>query len=458
MVKQSAREVALDILLRVEQTAAYSHLLLQQTLQKSPLDRRDKRLVTELVYGTIQYLNTIDWILHHLVKQGIDSLEPWIRQVLRIGIYQLAYLTKIPQQAAVHEMVELSKKRGHRGITGLVNGVLRSYLRQQTKLHPPIHPLTLPEKAIAYSHPEWMIERMEQAYGEETTQLALLANQMVPKVSIRVNTLKIDQVSLIQTWNEAFVGAAHSSTIAQDGIILRKGGNPAATSLFEQGYYTIQDESSMLVSQVLAPKPGMCILDACAAPGGKTTHLAARMHNQGSIIACDIHPHKLNLIRAHAKRLGIDIIQTKLADVRKLPSQSTYHAAFDAVLLDAPCSGLGVIQRKPDIKWRKKVEDIAALHFLQAEMLQAVAQLVKPGGTLVYSTCTWEPHENKEQVEHFLRCHPEFAPDGESFADLPEVVRKTAIFGEGWLQILPHHFHSDGFFIARLQRCVDSSA
>jgi 16S rRNA (cytosine967-C5)-methyltransferase len=166
----------------------------------------------------------------------------------------------------------------------------------------------------------------------------------------------------------------------------------------------------------------------------------------------------LNLIRAHAKRLGIDIIQTKLADVRKLPSQSTYHAAFDAVLLDAPCSGLGVIQRKPDIKWRKKVEDIAALHFLQAEMLQAVAQLVKPGGTLVYSTCTWEPHENKEQVEHFLRCHPEFAPDGESFADLPEVVRKTAIFGEGWLQILPHHFHSDGFFIARLQRCVDSSA
>jgi 16S rRNA (cytosine967-C5)-methyltransferase len=458
MAKQSAREVALDILLRVEQTAAYSHLLLQQTLQKSSLDARDKRLVTELVYGTIQYLNTIDWILHPLVKKGIDSLQPWIRQALRLGIYQLAYLTKIPQQAAVYEMVQLSKKRGHRGITGLVNGVLRSYLRQQTKLHPPIHPLTLPEKAIAYSHPEWMIERMEQAYGEETTRLALLANQMVPKVSIRVNTLKIDQASLLQTWNEEFAGAAHPSTIVQDGIILMQGGNLATTPLFEQGYYTIQDESSMLVSQVLAPKPGMCILDACAAPGGKTTHLAASMKDQGSIIACDIHPHKLNLIRAHARRLGINIIQPQLADVRQLPSQPIYHEAFDAVLLDAPCSGLGVIRRKPDIKWRKKVEDIAALRSLQAEMLQAVAKLIKPGGTLVYSTCTWEPQENKEQVAHFLRCHPAFVPDGESFADLPEVVRKTAIFGEGWLQILPHHFHSDGFFIARLQKCVDSSA
>ncbi|KFZ40605.1 MULTISPECIES: 16S rRNA (cytosine(967)-C(5))-methyltransferase RsmB [Thermoactinomyces] len=452
MTKQrevNARETALSILEKWEERQAYSNLLLNQALQASPLNEKDKRLVTELVYGTIQRKNTLDWILNQLVKKGVGSLELWVRQLLRLGIYQLLYLDKIPERAAIYETVQISKKRGHRGISGLVNGVLRSFLRNRHRLTPKKNPQTLAEKAVSYSHPEWIIERMEQAYGEEETKAALLSNHHPPRVSVRVNRLKMDPDVFIKEWNATGTGQAEASGIAPEGVTISGGGNPAFTPWFREGYCTIQDESSMLVARVLAPAPGMKVLDVCAAPGGKTTHLAELMGNQGHIVACDVHDHKLSLIRSNASRLGIDIISVRQLDGRNLPGPFQPHT-FDAILLDAPCSGLGVIRRKPDLKWGKEAENIEALAQLQKELLDAAAPLLKPGGVLVYSTCTWESRENWEQVESFLKRHPDFSGDNTWKEKLPDPLKNRVHSGDGWIQILPHDFLSDGFFISRM--------
>lgn len=445
----SARETALSVLEKWEERQAYSNLLLNQILKESPLHERDKRLVTELVYGTIQRKNTLDWILNQLVKKGIRSLEPWVRHLLRLGVYQLLYLDRIPERAAIYETVQISKKRGHRGISGLINGVLRSFARNRNKLLPKSDPQTLTEKAIFYSHPEWMIKRMEKAYGESETKEALLSHHHPPRVSVRVNPLKITRTSFVKEWNQTESGHAKMSAFTPEGVTISGGGNPAFTQWFQEGTFTIQDESSMLVAPVLSPEPGMKVLDVCAAPGGKTTHLAEIMKNQGEIVACDVHDHKLSLIESNALRLGINIISVRQTDGRKL-SKHFQPGTFDAILLDAPCSGLGVIRRKPDLKWSKEAENIDALVELQKELLDAAAPLLKPGGVLVYSTCTWEPRENSEQIVSFLERHPDFQEDHRLMDKVPDVVKNRAQSGGFWIQILPHHFMSDGFFISRV--------
>ncbi|MBA4542483.1 MULTISPECIES: 16S rRNA (cytosine(967)-C(5))-methyltransferase RsmB [Thermoactinomyces] len=449
MKKATAREVALDILIEYEERHSYSNLLLNHALEKSGLDDRDKRLVTELVYGTIQRMNTLDWILNSLVKKGTGSLEPWVGQLLRLGIYQLAYLDKIPSRAAVHETVQIAKKRGHKGISGLVNGVMRSYLRQKERLTPSAFPKNIKEKALYYSHPEWMVRRMEEVYGEEESRLMFTSNHVPPKVNIRVNSLRLTRDQFIEKWGRQQEGKALPSPVSPDGIRIERGGNPAFSLLFREGDCSIQDESSMLVAPALDPRPGMKVLDVCAAPGGKTMHMAERMKNEGSILACDIHEHKLELISSNANRLGITIVTPKKADGRELGKEIA-RETFDAILLDAPCSGLGVIRRKPDIKWSKEARMIDPLVQMQKELLEAVAPLLKPGGVLVYSTCTIEPRENQEQVEAFLSRHPEFFADEKWQENLLPLVRERAIIAGGWLQILPHHFMSDGFFIARM--------
>ncbi len=445
----NARETALNILVRLETKQAYSNLFLNQVLAQSRLDRRDKALVTELVYGTIQRMNTLDWILDQLLKKGIGSLEPWVRQLLRLGIYQLLYLDRIPERAAIYETVQISKKRGHKGIASLVNGVLRSFLRKKRQLTPKHKPRTLREKAITYSHPEWMIERMEEVYGVEETKAALISNQKPPKVSIRVNQLKISRDEFVNQWNEAEKGKAEASRVVPEGVLIHGGGNPAYTSWFQKGYCTIQDESSMLVAHALAPRPGMKVLDVCAAPGGKTSHMAEMMQNQGEIFACDIHEHKLSLILSNVARLGINTVSAILQDGTMLAKRFAPET-FDAILLDAPCSGLGVIRRKPDLKWSKVAQNIDSLVRLQKSLLDSAAPLLKPGGVLVYSTCTWEPRENEEQVTSFLKRHPDFEMDSRFTEQLPPVVKSAAKTEEAWIQLLPHHLMSDGFFISRL--------
>jgi 16S rRNA (cytosine967-C5)-methyltransferase len=447
---RSAREAALEILIRISEREAYSNLLLNRELERSRLDSRDRRLATELVYGTLQRRYTLDWMLGRLLKKGPDSLQPWVKELLRMSLYQLAFLDRIPERAAVHEAVEIAKRRGHAGIAGLVNGVLRAWGRQKEQLRPKEHPRTLREKAAAWSCPEWMVERLERAYGEEAARETLLACLSAPAVSVRVNLLKMDRDEWIVKWMEEQEGEALPSSVAPEGVLIVRGGNPAHSRLFREGACTVQDESSMLVARAVAPRPGMNVLDMCAAPGGKTTHLAELMENRGSVRAFDIHPHKVDLIRENARRLGLSIVEAEQGDGRKLKDRFP-PSSFDAVLLDAPCSGLGVIRRKPDIKWRKEAE-IAPLILLQRELLESAAPLVKPGGTLVYSTCTWEPEENFRQVDAFLKAHPEFEADPELEKLLPEDVVKKAVKGCGWVQILPHHFGSDGFFIARLKK------
>jgi 16S rRNA (cytosine967-C5)-methyltransferase len=443
---RGARDWALQLLLEWQEKNTYSNLALHRILLGSDLDPRDRSLVTELFYGVITRKNTLEYLVSKLVKKP-NQLAPWVHVLLQLGLYQLLYLDRIPARAAVHESVQLAKKRGHKGIAGLVNGVLRSYLRQKDQLLPK-NPRTLQEKAIYYSYPEWIIKRLIEVYGEQTAHLVLEAQNNAPNVSLRINSLRWDRPEWMEEWQENVNEKVVPSKLSPYGVIVQGVGNPANLPFYRDGSFTIQDESSMLVGQALDPKPGMRVLDMCGAPGGKTTHLAELMENQGEIIANDLHLHKEKLIQEQAKRLGIEIIHTRVGDARELKDQLPQES-FDAILLDAPCSGLGVIRRKPDIKWRKECRDIEELCKLQRELLETAAKLLKPRGTLVYSTCTWEPKENVEQITDWLAAHPEFQPDAQLLDFYPSIVREYAITGEGWIQILPHHFDTDGFFISR---------
>ncbi|WP_126426123.1 16S rRNA (cytosine(967)-C(5))-methyltransferase RsmB [Brevibacillus marinus] len=447
----TARDVALDVLNKVDERKSYSNLELNSALGSSPLSAADAALATELVYGTTQRRNTIDGVIDRFVKGGAGKLQPWVRNLLRLSLYQIRYLDRIPERAAVHEAVEIAKRRGHRGVASLVNGVLRNVLRHPEVWDKPPQAGTAAEIAWTYSHPQWLVQRWLQLFGEETTRALCASNNHPPHAAVRVNRLKIGRDQLLSELLRDFPAAARSP-LSEQGIVL-PGGHAAGTKWFAAGYYTIQDESSMLVAPALAPRPGMRVLDACAAPGGKTTHIAELMDNRGEIVACDIHPHKQRLIEQHAERLGLTIIKTMVCDAAELAEQEL--GLFDRILLDAPCSGLGVIRRKPDLKWNKQPADIARIARLQYQLLTRLAPLLAPGGLLVYSTCTIEPEENQLLVERFVAEHDRFQLDRSLASDLPAVVSDACDAGRGYVQILPHQFASDGFFIARIKRTGD---
>ncbi|HJV44154.1 MAG TPA: 16S rRNA (cytosine(967)-C(5))-methyltransferase RsmB [Bacillota bacterium] len=450
--KGSARSVALEVLVEVEENKAFSNLQLNAVLRRQPLERRDIGLATELVYGTLSRLNTLDWMVEQLSKKPISKLEPWVRCLLRLSIYQLAYLDRIPDRAVIHEAVEMAKNRGHQGISGLVNGILRNYQRTKEEIKIPAQWPKFKKIAIEYSHPEWLVKRWLSLFGPEQTIEVCKTNNMAPFISLRSNRLKITKEELMERLGKELPEAEFTySHLAPDGITVGNGGGVASLEAFRQGLCTIQDESSMLVALALRVVPGMTVLDTCAAPGGKTTHVAERMENKGSILALDIHDHKLKLIDENAKRLGVGIIQTKLADARMLPSDLS-ETLFDRVLVDAPCSGFGVIRRKPDLKWQKRFEDIAAITETQQQILNQAARWVKPGGKLVYSTCTIDPEENNKQLNHFIQMNPNFRLDPTLVEDLPEVLRAYVHKSGAYVQILPHYFGSDGFFISRVIR------
>ncbi|MGG1661576.1 16S rRNA (cytosine(967)-C(5))-methyltransferase RsmB [Brevibacillus sp. NRS-1366] len=446
MAKKGARDIALDVLNRVEEHKSYSNLELRNVLDRTELNAADAGLVTELVYGTIQRKLTLDHVLSHFI--GGKKVQAWVRNLLRLSLYQIHFLDRIPERAAVHEAVEIAKKRGHQGIASMVNGVLRNVLRQPDVWERMPIGGVAEQIAVTHSHPEWLVRQWIQTYGEETTKAICEANNRAPHSSVRVNTLKIKKDELLAQLMEEG-GVVRASELSEEGLLI-EGGHAAGTRWFKEGYYTIQDESSMLVAPALAVKPGMRVLDACAAPGGKTTHLAERMGNQGQIVASDVHPHKRELIAAAAKRLGISIIEPIVSDALDLPEKGL--GTFDRILLDAPCSGFGVIRRKPDLKWNKTPEDVRAIAQLQYELLKHLSTMLAPGGMLVYSTCTIEPKENQDIVRRFTSEHPEFVLDDTLRADLPQAVRNKVDETGAYVQILPHDFESDGFFIARLKR------
>lgn len=426
-----ARELALDVLTRVETEGAYSNLLLNRELKREPLSPSDAALATELVYGTIQRLNTIDYMLTPFLAKGLHKLEPWVRNLLRLSVYQLRFLDRIPPHAAVNEAVTIAGRRGHKGIAGLVNAVLRSVIRQGGALSLPEDWPASRAIALLHSHPEWLVQRWIDQYGEAETKAMCAGNNRPPRTSIRVNPLKTTPDALIALLTEQGI-AARRSELAAAGLVVEGGGNMAHTVWHEQGLFSIQDESSMLVAEIVDPKPGMAVLDCCAAPGGKTAHMAELMQDRGEIRAFDIHAHKIKLIEEQARRLGLSSITAETGDAARL-SEKLGEARFDRILVDAPCSGFGVLRRKPDLKWKRSEADIAALSELQLAILSDVRQLLNPGGALVYSTCTVEREENEGVIERFLDAHPEFEL---------ELSRR----------IMPHHFETDGFFIARLRK------
>jgi len=447
MKNNTVRDVVVEILLSIEKNQAYSNLLLNKMIEKNNLSGKDVALLTEIVYGTIQRRDAIDYFLEPFLTKK-KKIEQWVIVLLRMSVYQMVYLDRIPERAILFEAVEIAKKRGHKGIASMVNGVLRSIQREGI---PSFDQITDPIKRLALetSHPHWLVKRWSEQFGFEEAKKICEVNLQPPEQTARVNGSKITVDDAIKMLEEEGI-AASKGVISQDAIKIIKG-NVAHSKTFKQGFITIQDESSMLVARSLGVELGDQVLDSCAAPGGKTTHIAELLQNTGSVISLDLHDHKINLIKTQISRLGLENVTTRALDSRKA-SDVFEKESFDKILVDAPCSGLGVIRRKPDIKYTKRYEDVKSLQATQLSILQAVAPLLKKGGALVYSTCTIDQDENNHVVAEFLRLNKEFEINSKLDELLPEKVRP--LVKTGMLQILPHHFGTDGFFIASLRKQV----
>ena len=435
------RELAMQVLQKVHVEGAYANVALAETLREIKLTERDRRFLTELVYGVTKAGETLDYMIGRYVAD-IRKAQPAIRELLRLGFYQIFLMDRVPPSAACDTAVELAKKHGRRGADSFVNGVLRAALREPERA-------ALPDGRNAHAlalrtwHPKWLVERWMRAYGYERTEELCHCNNTSAPLSMRVNTLRTNRPALMEQFTAAGAQVCASAWVP-DGIVLGTHGALDELAPLRMGLAQVQDESSMLVAHVLAPEPGMTVIDACAAPGGKTTHIAQRMENRGRILAFDIYEEKIRRIERNAQRLGISIMEAQMCDARAIGA--AYAGQADRVLVDAPCSGLGVLRRKPDARWKKSPEDVKTLPPLQRAILASAAEAVKKGGILVYSTCTMEECENAAIVANFLRTHTDFVLE-ETGGFLP--VQKTT---ECMVQIMPETDGPDGFFIARMRR------
>lgn len=451
-VRQNLRQVALEALRDVEQ-GAFADAALDKRLHRGDLSERDRRLTTELVYGCVRRRRTLDALISQFATKPADQQPPLLRLILHLGLYQIRYLSQIPASAAVDTTVDLAKINGFGGLAGFVNGLLRQTLRQAAERESG-DPLDLPADPVSrigiwHSMPDWIVQQWIAQFGEaDAEQLCAWFNQP-PSIDLRVNRLRasVEQV-------EAAMQAAGVTVERLAGFPLalrlrsHRGPIPALPGYME-GWWSVQDASAQLVGALLDPQPGEMVIDACAAPGGKTTHLAELMGDRGLIWAGDRSANRLKKVLQNAERLQLTSIQLCPGDSRTL-TQFTGQA--DRVLLDAPCSGLGTLHRHADARWRQTPDSVQALAQLQAELLRHVATWVKPGGTLVYATCTLHPDENERVVQDFLAEHPLEKPRWriESLpADHPAARFQQP---EGWLRILPHRHDLDGFFMAKLIR------
>ncbi|WP_156289019.1 16S rRNA (cytosine(967)-C(5))-methyltransferase RsmB [Oceanobacillus salinisoli] len=441
------RNSVLDLLIRTEKDEGFSHLLIDHEIKSKQFDPKDEKLLTEIVYGTLQRKITIDYYIDCFINSK-KKMDLWVRALLRMSIYQMVFLDKVPDHAVIHEAVEIAKKRGHKGISGFVNGILRSVQRKGIPQTSAIKD-DAKRLSIETSHPEWLVKRWISEYGYETTRFMCEANITRKHQSIRVQPLKISRDKAIETLTE--IGfEVRPSKLSDQGIIIEKG-NILSTDLFKNGFVTIQDQSSMLVGEMLEAKPNMQVLDACSAPGGKATHIAEKMENEGAIHAYDLHKKKVNLIDDKASVLGLTIIDANQADARRL-KEIHQPESFDRILVDAPCSGLGVIRGKPEIKYNKKEEDIRNLSKIQLEILDSIASLLKTGGLLIYSTCTVDVEENENVVQNFLEKHSDFQIDETFFDSLPDEVKQSPGISDLGFQLFPQDYQTDGFFLTRLKK------
>lgn len=436
------REIALDTLIQIEKNRAYSNLLLNQVIEKSNLNAKDIGLLTEIVYGVVQHDNTLEYYVAPFLSNK-KKTAPWVKILLKMSIYQMVYLDRVPNHAIFYEAVEIAKKRGHKGIGQFVNGVLRNIERNGLpKIEDIDNPLL--RVSIMYSHPEWLVKRFIDQYGEEKAIEICASNLKPPNMSIRVNRTKATRDEVLTMLAEHGI-EARKSVISKDGIVIEKG-NPTKIPAFQEGFYTVQDESSMLVADALDVPKDSVVLDACAAPGGKTTHIGERLHQTGQVMAVDLHKHKVKLIHDQKDRLQLTNVQAIEGDARRL-TEVFEKESFDRILVDAPCSGFGVLRRKPDAKWQKSEKDIERLPMIQQDILEEVVQLLKKGGKLVYSTCTIDQEENEAVVQQFLRKHPDFSLDDTLYNRVEPAVQHF-MKEKSMVQLLPCDLDSDGFFIA----------
>lgn len=447
MEKNNVRYVALNLLMHIEKQGGFSHLVISQAIERENVKEIDQNLLTEIVYGTLEHKLTLDYYLQPFIQKQ-KKLADWVHMLLRMSLFQLLYLDKVPAYAVINEAVDIAKLKGHRGIGSLVNGVLRNVNRQGVRdidgIEEPLERLS-----IKTSHPLWLVELWNEAYGFDITEQICEANKQKKLVNVRANRLKANKEMILSMLEEAEI-EAKPSTVIEQGINIVQG-NIVQSKIMQEGYVTVQDISSMLAAEFMQVEPGMKVLDTCSAPGGKTTYLAESMENTGEVYAYDLHKNKLKLIEGHAERLGLTNIHVDRQDARKLTNIHE-EATFDRILVDAPCTGLGVIRSKPDIIYDKSIDDIKRLQQIQVNILAEASQLLKKDGKLVYSTCTVNPLENEEVVKQFLQAHPTFAVDESFLKEIDDPLFDRANKTAYGIQIFPHTFNSDGFFMTRLIR------
>lgn len=448
-MNDNPRQLAFIILREVERRGVYADIALDENLRKAELSTVNRRLTTELVYGCVRRRRSLDALIDQFAQKKSHQQPPDLRIILHLGFYQLYYLSQIPASAAVNTSVELAKTNGLSGLSGFVNGILREYLRQQEK-QTQNHPILRLEDenliktlGTLYSFPDWILEYWLNQLGlEETEKLCQWFNQS-PTIDLRINALKTSR-DTVET--ELKLAGINVNPIPHLPQALRLSGSIGEIQNlpgYRQGWWSIQDSSAQWVSHILDPQPGEIIIDACAAPGGKTTHIAELMQDTGTILAFDRAKSRLKKVQQNQERLQLKSITTQVADIREL---SEYNSCADRVLLDAPCSGLGTLHRRADARWRHTEQNVQELSELQAKLLEKTATWVKPGGYLVYATCTIHPLENERVIESFLSHNLNWEINS------PTIPLQDVITSEGYLKVWPHRQNMDGFFIVRLQR------
>ncbi|SFQ18099.1 16S rRNA (cytosine(967)-C(5))-methyltransferase RsmB [Caldicoprobacter faecalis] len=444
----AARDTALRILKEVNHNGKYANISLKHHLRRARLSDRDAAFVTQLVYGTLERQITIDWILNKFCS--LKRANPWAINILRMGCYQIMYMDRVPDFAVCDESVKLCRKYCNKALAGFVNGVLRNIVRHKqdisfpSKEEDPVFNLSL-----TYSYPVWLVKKWVDDYGIAVAETMVMpAGSHGDYVTIRVNRNRITKDELKERFIRQGIQCEDGLYIKDEALRLCSAGDIENNRLYAEGFFTVQGESSMLVVRVLDPQKGELIIDACSAPGGKATHMAELMGNEGRILAWDVHPQRVELIRLNAKRLGATIVEPQQQDAREF--QACLEGQADRVLIDAPCSGWGVIYKKPDIKNSIKREDLDELYELQSQIISTCSRYVKPGGILVYSTCTMNVDENQRVIEKFLERNPHFVLDDFTYL-LPEGL-KDSVVQPGMIQLIPSRDGIDGFFITRLKR------
>lgn len=444
-----ARLLALRVLERVERSGAFADLLLHAQLGRSSLAVGDRAFATDLVNGTLRWRGKLDFLITQLLERDLEKLEPLVANALRLGAYQIVCNDRVPDRAAVDQTVRCVRAAGVERATGLVNAVLRRLAAEHAELPlPALESDPIGHLTHALSLPTWLADRWLERFGPERAAALAAASNAPPPLSVRVHRGRTDRDTLLAELRERFPDAA-ACRFAADGIVLGRRGNPALDPAFLDGRFTVQDEASQLVVALLDPQPGERVFDVCAAPGGKATAIGERIAPGGEVLATDRNPRRLDLIRRQVRRLGLPGVRCVARDATRALDEEAPAGGFDRVLVDAPCSGLGTLRRNPDARWRVRPTDTTRLAEIQRMILHNAAAVLRPGGTLVYSTCTLLQEENEDVIDAFLAATPGFrraTPE-----EIPNEL--AALAGEdGTLQLFPHEHDTDGFFAAKLVR------